>query len=154
MAGMSHQRFTAIIVSRGSRCGIVVPFDPDTLWGAKARHDVSGTIGGCNIRGPLQPDRDGWMLALGPAWQRDNGFGEGDEVEVVLAPEGPQMDNVPADLAAALNANPAALDFFFSIAPFYRKNYVRWIEQAKRPETRVSRITETVKSLAEGKRRQ
>ncbi|MGC4045653.1 MAG: YdeI/OmpD-associated family protein [Armatimonas sp.] len=149
---MSEQRFTTLVVSRGSRIGVVVPFDPDALWGAKARHDVSGTLAGHSIRGPLQPDRDGWILSFGPVWREQNGLNEGDEVEVVIHPEGPQLDNVPADFAEALNANTAALDYFFSIAPFYRKNYVRWIEDAKRPETRANRIAETVKLLSEGKR--
>lgn len=152
MLQMSEQRFTAVVVARGSRMGIVVPFDPDALWGAKARHDVAGTLAGHSIRGPLQPDREGMMLVMGPTWREHNGVNEGDEVEVVIHPEGPQLDNVPIDLAEALNANTTALDFFFSIAPFYRKNFVRWIEDARRPETRSNRIAETVKLLAEGKR--
>lgn len=149
---MSEQRFTAVVVARGSRCGVVIPFEADVIWGAKARHDIAGTLGGHSIRGPLQPDRDGMMLVLGPTWREQNEVNEGDEVEVIIHPEGPQLDNVPRDLADALSANTTALDFFFSIAPFYRKNYVRWIEDARRPETRANRIAETVKLLAEGKR--
>lgn len=39
-----------------------------------------------------------------------------------------------------------------SLATFYRKGYVRWIEEAKRPETRAKRITETVAALKAGKK--
>jgi uncharacterized protein YdeI (YjbR/CyaY-like superfamily) len=39
-----------------------------------------------------------------------------------------------------------------SLATFYRTGYVRWIEEAKRPETRARRIAETVEALAEGKK--
>ena len=35
---------------------------------------------------------------------------------------------------------------------FYRRNYVRWIESAKRPETRAARIADTVALLKAGKR--
>lgn len=41
--------------------------------------------------------------------------------------------------------------FFQSVAPFYRKNFLRWIDQAKRPETRAGRIAEMVKMLEEGR---
>ena len=40
-----------------------------------------------------------------------------------------------------------------SIPTFYRKNYVRWIEAAKRPETRTKRITEAVAQLKNKQRR-
>jgi hypothetical protein len=149
---MSQQRFRATLSVRGSQVGIVMPFDPDALWGAKARHDVSGTIDGHAVRGPLQPDRDGFLLSLGPSWLSRSELDPSAEVEVALAPEGPQLDNVPSELTEALQSHPDALRFFFSIAPFYRKNYVRWIESAKRPETRAARVLETVTLLGEGKR--
>jgi Bacteriocin-protection, YdeI or OmpD-Associated/Domain of unknown function (DUF1905) len=149
---MSHQRFRATLSVRGTQVGVVMPFDPDEIWGAKARHDVSGTIDGHTVRGPLQKDRDGFLLSLGPTWRAQAELSESAEVEVVLAPEGPQLENIPAELSEALQNHPDALTFFFSIAPFYRKNYVRWIESAKRPETRAARVAETVTLLGEGKR--
>jgi hypothetical protein len=152
MTSMSHQRFRATLSVRGTQMGIVMPFDPNELWGAKNRHDVSGTIDGHVVRGPLQKDRDGFLLALGPAWRRDANLNEEAELEIVLAPEGPQLENIPDVLLEALQNHPEALQFFFSIAPFYRKNYVRWIESAKKPETRAARVLETVTLLAEGKR--
>ena len=121
-----------------------IPFDPGAVWGAKERHDVSGFINGCNIRGPLQPDRDGFVLVLGPAWLRDAGLLRDEEVTVTLTPEGPQLDNIAADFRDALLADPEARAFFESIPTFYRKNYVRWIEDAKREETRAKRIAEAV----------
>jgi hypothetical protein len=66
----------------------------------------------------------------------------GAEVEVVLAPEGPQADALAADILAALDSELEARAFFESLATFYRNGYVRWIEGAKRPETRSARIAE------------
>lgn len=51
---------------------------------------------------------------------------------------------VPADLHAALCADGAALGFFEAAAPSYRRNVLRWIDQAKRPDTRTRRIATTV----------
>ena len=47
---------------------------------------------------------------------------------------------------------PAAGRFFESLPTIYRKNFMRWIDGAKRPETRAKRIAETVATLKSGKR--
>jgi uncharacterized protein YdeI (YjbR/CyaY-like superfamily) len=56
------------------------------------------------------------------------------------------------DIADAVRADPQARAFFESLASFYRKNYVRWIEEAKRPETRAKRIAEAVSLLNAGRK--
>lgn len=56
---------------------------------------------------------------------------------------------VPEDLRAALDARPAAADFFDRAAPSYRRNVLRWIKLAKRPATRRRRIDRTVDLSAE-----
>jgi uncharacterized protein YdeI (YjbR/CyaY-like superfamily) len=73
-------------------------------------------------------------------------------VEVVLLPEGPQSGALAPDITTALQAEPAAGKFFDSLPTFYRKNYMRWIDSAKRAETRATRIREMVQLLKEGKR--
>lgn len=60
---------------------------------------------------------------------------------------------VPADLAAALRKNAKARKVFEGFAPSHRREYVEWIEEAKREETREKRLAETVKLLARGKSR-
>lgn len=50
------------------------------------------------------------------------------------------------------DAEPEAKAFFDSLATFYRKNYIRWIESAKRPETRGARIAEMVTLLKAGQK--
>jgi hypothetical protein len=44
-------------------------------------------------------------------------------------------------------AEPEARRFFESLPTFYRTNYVRWIEESKRPETRAKRIADAVAKL-------
>ena len=74
------------------------------------------------------------------------------QVDVTLAPEGPQLDQLPADIMQALDVKPQARTFFVSLATFYRKGYLNWIESARRPETRQARINEMVELLVEGKK--
>jgi hypothetical protein len=149
---MNERKFKVKVVASGSRVFIPIPFDPNEAWGARQRHDITGTVNGHTIRGPLKLDGADYCLLLGPAWRRDTGIGADQSVTVVLSPEGPQQDNMPADVVAALAAEPAAKAFFESIPTFYRRNYMRWIESARRPETRAARIAEAVALLKAGKR--
>lgn len=109
-------------------------------------------MNGCKVRGALA-ERDGaHYLELGPAWCRDAPFALDAPLEVTLAPEGPQLETLPQDIAAALAEEPEARRSFESLATFYRSGYVGWIEEAKRPETRARRIAKTVAALAAGKK--
>ena len=149
---MTTQNFKTTITKSGSRTFIAIPFSPNDVWGLKQRHYIRGTINGRMIRGALGSDGTQHFLPLGEVWRRDNGLDSGTEVEVVLFPEGPQSDNMSPDVAAALDAEPQAKQFFEALATFYRKNYMRWIESAKRPETRATRIAEMVELLKAGQR--
>jgi uncharacterized protein YdeI (YjbR/CyaY-like superfamily) len=61
--------------------------------------------------------------------------------------------SVPEDLATALRASPAASATFDAFPPSCRREYVEWVTDAKRPETRAKRIVQAVEWIAEGKRR-
>jgi hypothetical protein len=149
---MSTQHFQTTISQSGSRTFIAIPFKPNDVWGVKQRHYITGTVNGCKVRGSLGSDGTTDFLPLGAAWRRDNGLAVGDSVDVVLYPEGPQTERLSPDIAAALEAEPEARAFFDGIATFYRKNYIRSIESAKRPETRSSRINEMISLLKAGKK--
>jgi len=149
---MRVQRFGAHVATgpRG-RAVIAVPFDPDQAWGAKAEHPVAGTINGRLVRGTVAPDGSGWAFTVTPMWMRDAGVAAGDDVVVELAPEGPQRGDLADDIAAALAANPAAAAFFDTLAQFYRKAYLRWIDATtRRPDLRAARIDKIVDLLAAG----
>ncbi len=149
---MTTQNFKAIIAKTGARTYIPIPFDPNAVWGVKQRHYITGTVNGCKIRGSLGSDGSQYFLPLGEAWRRDNGLNAGAEVDVILTPEGPQAENISPDITAALEAEPQAKAFFDALATFYRKNYIRCIEDAKRPETRMARINEMIAYLNAGKK--
>lgn len=130
---------------------IAVPFDPDEAWGAKAMHHVSGTVNGCPVRVTIAPGEGGWAFTLNPARMRSTGAAVGSEAVAELAPEGPQRGDLADDIAAALAGTPAAGAFFDTLAQFYRKGYLRYIDATRRrPEVRAARITEVVGLLAAG----
>jgi hypothetical protein len=59
----------------------------------------------------------------------------------------------PADLKAALGKNPKAEKFFDTLPPGQRGEYIAWITEAKRQETRKARVKTAVEWMGEGKRR-
>ncbi len=59
----------------------------------------------------------------------------------------------PDDLQAALRENASATATFESFSPSCRREYVEWVTEAKRPETRAKRIAQAVEWMAEGKKR-
>ena len=146
------QRYTTTLVTDGrKRVMFPVPFDPDRVWGRKLEHHIHGTVNGMGVRGVIEPLGDGRAVVLGAAWRRDCGLAAGDVVEVSVEPEGPQRDDLADDLAAAFAANPKAGEFFDSIAQFYRRAYLRYIDATKRrPDIRAERIAEVVGLLAAG----
>lgn len=60
---------------------------------------------------------------------------------------------MPADLAEAISANEAASATFEAFPPGARRDYIEWIIEAKREETRAKRIAQAVTWMAEGKKR-
>ena len=136
---------------RKGRVLVPVPFDPDGVWGAKREHRVHGTVNGMGVRAVVEPITAGRGIVLGPAWRRGCGISPGDRVTVALEPEGPQRADLAEDVAAALAAEPEAAAFFDSLAQFYRKAYLRWIDATKRrPDVRAERIDEMVGLLKAG----
>ena len=146
--------FSAVLQEAGKTFLYVpVPFDPAKIWGKRDRWHVAGTLNGLRIRGVVEPGGGGHLLKLGPAWLRDNGLNAGQRVKAVLAIEGPQRDALAPDFAKALSASPAAARFWDSVAQFYRKGYLRWIDATKkRPEERIRRIAEVVRLLTAGRK--
>lgn len=149
---MRVQRFGAYVAAGPRGAGIIaVPFDPDKVWGAKDEHPVGGTINGRQVRGTIAPGTSGWAFTVTPMWMRDAGVTADNDVIIELAPEGPQRGDLADDIRAALEADPDAAAFFDTLAQFYRKAYLRWIDATiGRPDVRTARIAEVVGLLAAG----
>ena len=152
MSETNKKSFEAIIQKEGNFTFVAIPFSPCEVWGAKPRYHVTGTINGISVRGTLGVLGQDYFLRLGAAWMRDSSIELGSSVIAQLSLEGPQEENIALDIAEALSGNKKAKDFFEGLPTFYRKNFIRWIESAKREETRTKRINEMMKLLEEGKR--
>ncbi len=145
--------FTATSTARPrGGISIALPFDPAEVWGDRDRWYLAGSIERYPMRATVTPGDGAPSLELGPSWCRDPRVGPGATVQVSLHLEGPQLDSIATDVADALRAEPKARRFFESLATFYRKGYMTWIDGARRPEARATRIAETVTALKAGHR--
>ncbi|MEO6571420.1 MAG: YdeI/OmpD-associated family protein, partial [Ilumatobacteraceae bacterium] len=93
------------------------------------------------------------MLGFNTATRAAAGVEAGDTIEVVIVADTADRGvQVPDDLASAMRA-AAITDRFDALAPSHRKEYVRWVTEAKKPETRAKRVVEAVGMIAEGRPR-
>jgi uncharacterized protein YdeI (YjbR/CyaY-like superfamily) len=69
-----------------------------------------------------------------------------------VVPPAKQVGAVPAYFRDALDANPSARETFEGLAPSYRRNYVAWVDSAKREATRRRRLAEALARLEKGER--
>lgn len=147
-------RFTATVELNGKTAtGIEVPADVvERLGGGKRpavrvtlnQHTYATTLGVMGGRSTLPVSAEHRTAAAVSA---------GDEVEVgLVADTAPRTVEVPDDLAAAVAADPAAQATFDGLTPSQRKEWVRWVTEAKRAETRTARLGTTVETLAAGRR--
>lgn len=76
---------------------------------------------------------------------------EGEMAQALATPPTRRAAALPKEMARALQSHPEAWAFFNRLAPSYRRNYVLWLTEAKRPETRARRLEEAIARLAAGK---
>ncbi len=133
--------------------GIEVPEDVVAALGSGSRPPVTVTIGGHSYRTTVARMAGRFLIPLSAENRTAAGVAAGDQVDVDIELDaGPREVEVPADLAAALAHDQAARANFDGMSYTHRKEWVRWIEEAKKAETRATRLAKTVESLHAGKR--
>ena len=146
-------KFHATVLTAGKTAtGIEVPDDVLAALGGR-RPAVRATVNGFTFRTTVGSYEGRAMISISAERRASAGVAGGDEVEVELEPDDePREVAVPADLEAALLAQPEAKVFFEQLSPSHKSAYVLWIESAKKDETRSKRIPEAVEMLRAGRR--
>jgi hypothetical protein len=145
-------QFRAVIeVGDGGGAFVVVPFDVEKAFGKK-RVKIKATIDGQPYRGSLvRMGSPHHMLIVLKEIREKVGKSIGDEVDVELEEDlEERIVEVPADFQKALEAEPAAQAFFSHLAFTHQKEYIQWITDAKREETRLDRIQKAIQMLIKG----
>lgn len=146
---MKKYRFTAKIqAADGGGAGVLFPHDVEKEFGSRGKVPVKATFDGVAYTGSLiKYGAPQHMLPMLKAIREQIGKGPGDTVEVVLwKDEEVRTLDVPEDLAAVMKKE-GLLSFFESLSYTHRKEYCRWITEAKKPETRTRRLEKAVEML-------
>ena len=148
------QTFTATIQNAGGGGAFVeVPFDVEETFGSK-KPKVKALIEGVPYRGLLvRMGGPNHMLIILKGIRAQIGRTFGDEVTVTVEPDTePRLIEIPKDLMKELKKDREAKAFFDKLSYTHQKEYVRWVEEAKKEETRQNRIVKTVEMLKKGQR--
>ncbi len=142
---------STVVLGGRTATGIQVPDDVVEALGAGKRPPVVVTVNGYTYRTTVAPMGGDFWIPLAAEHREAAGVRAEQEVDVRIEPDlAPREVAIPEDLDAELD--DAARAFFTGLAPSHRKEWVRWVEEAKKPETRAARITKTVESLRAGKK--
>ena len=151
---MAKKAFAATIESNDTGGAfITLPFDVEAELGSK-RPKVLATFDGVEYRGSAArmggPDH---ILIIRKDIREQIGKQPGDKVKVTIEVDTtPRVVEVPKDLAAAMKGVAKAKAFWKELSYTHQREYVQWIEEAKRADTRERRIAKTIELLAEGKK--
>ncbi|HEU4558457.1 MAG TPA: YdeI/OmpD-associated family protein [Longimicrobium sp.] len=120
------------------------------IVGGDRPDDAMGSFGRITSLADLPPDD----VIAGYLREAKRLNDEGIKVPKAAKPAGEKKGlDVPDDLVAALETNPAALEHFQGFSPSKRKDYIEWITEAKSDATRQKRLGTAVEWIAEGKAR-
>jgi hypothetical protein len=147
------QQFTAELHEAGrGGSAFDVPHGAAAALSDEKRPPVTVTIGGHTYRTRIAVYGGQPMVGMSKANRVAAGVDIGDRFDVSLAlDEEPRVVEVPDDLAAALADDADAAAAFERLAYTHRREYVIWITEAKKPETRARRVAGTLDKLRGGK---
>ena len=152
---MGTIRCTTTLQRRGPAAAVVLDEDQVAEVGEGAkRFPVAATVNGYTWWTTVTRMGGEYLVGLNREVRRGAGVETGDEVEATLELDtAPREVEVPEALAAALAADAASRAAFDGLAFTHRKEFTRWIAEAKQAETRSRRVEQAVAMLREGKTR-
>lgn len=152
---MGEIRFRAQLQARGPAAAVVLDDAQLAVVGEGAkRFPVVATINGYTWRTSVARMGGESLLGLNRQVREAAGVGANDEVEVTIALDlAPREVEVPEALAAVLATDRQAAASFDAMAFTHRKEYARWIAEAKQEDTRQRRAQQALDMIRAGKTR-
>ncbi len=128
---------------------IEFPYDVEKEFGTKGRVKVIVTFDGYEYRGSLaKMGHPVHCLGLTKEVRTAIRKNHGDTVRIILKKdEEPRIVEIPEDFSKQLDQNPNAKAYFEGLSYTHRKEYVRWITEAKKQETRETRLQKAIQMI-------
>lgn len=131
------------------------PFSTEELFGKKGQVKIKALFDGkIEYRGSLvKMKSDCHILGLTQEIRKQLGKTFGDEVSVSLIEDKEERKvEIADDVAQIFNENKEAKELFDKMSYTHKKEYIRWIEEAKKPETRENRKIKMIQMILDGKK--
>jgi hypothetical protein len=150
----TRRTFTAAILpGRGGGAYAEVPFDVEQAFGEKQPQVRASIEGASFITRLVRMGTPCHIVGVPKDIRAKTGKDYGDRVTITVAPDNtPRVVTVPPDLKRAFRTEKAAQAFFDQLSFTHRKEYVRWIEEAKKENTRAARVARAIVMLKAGRR--
>jgi Bacteriocin-protection, YdeI or OmpD-Associated/Domain of unknown function (DUF1905) len=138
----------AKIVREGNMCFVPVPFDPKAVFGM-VRAPVKVTLNGYTYRSTIASMGGTVCIPLRKSNREAAGLEGGETVDVKIELDTEKREiKPPGDLINALKATPPAWDRWRELSFTHQREYVKAIEEARKPETRARRVESAVQKIA------
>lgn len=138
---------------RGTSTFVTLPFDVKAIFG-RARCPVRVTINDHSWRTTTQVYGSDYHIVVNAEARAAAGVTSGDHIRVqVRKDDSVRSIDVPPELAARLRIDAEGKEAFEALAPSHRREYARWVAEAKLPQTRVRRADVALERLKAGVRR-
>ena len=146
---MGSLTMTAELLPRGNACAVVLDDEQVAIVGEGAkRFPVVATVNGHTWRTSVVRMGGEYLVGLNREVRKAAGVQAGDTIELELELDTkPREVEVPPALGAALAADNEARAAYEKLSYTHRKEYARWVADAKRDETRERRIAKTIEEL-------
>ena len=151
---MKRYKFKAKIeASDGGGAFVLFPYDTEAEFATRGKVPVKATLGGVPYTGSLMTcGGPHHMLAVVKAIRLQIGKGPGDTIDVeVWKDEEQRVLEVPAAFEKLMKEE-GLFPFFEGLSFTHRKEYFRWVAEAKKEETRLKRLERAVEMLRKGLR--
>jgi hypothetical protein len=150
--GMLHLQ--AVLEPRGPAGAVVLTDQQVAQLGSAKTPPVRVTANGVTVAARIGRMGGENLLGFSRKLRAELGVEIGQYVDVVITLDSQKRAvELPPALVAALAEDPAAKSAFDALAPSHQKEFARWVGEAKREQTRVSRVEQTLQMLLEGRTR-
>src|SRR5580692_11820758 len=149
---MKKYKFKAKIeAGDGGGAYVLFPYDTEKEFGSKGKVPVKATFNGVPYSGSLIKYGDPLhILGMLKAIRTETGKGPGDTIEVVVwKDEEIRTVDVPAQFKNLMKKE-GLIPVFEKLSYTHRKEYCRWITEAKKEETRLKRLEKAIEMLKQG----
>lgn len=144
----------AVLEPRGPAGAVVLSDEQVASLGGGKSPPVSVTVDGVTVVARVARMGGENLLGFSKKLRADLGVEIGQRIDVVIALDAqPRTVSVPPALAVALEQDPAAQAAFDALAFTHRKEFARWVDDAKREQTGDSRVEQSLQMLREGRTR-